>query len=174
MDTNHRLIFKGPFMYEHMVRVPLIIRVPKRYGGRAPRRVKDFDTVNVDLAPTMLDFAGLEPIRCDGFSLKPILTGAEGQTRRDFVVGEYYSKQRWVNPIRMLRTSAYKYTRYIRHGEELYDLENDPNELVNLAGDPKHAAARKELAAKLDAWIAAHKDPFESLRSTDRRGEPLG
>jgi len=173
MDTHHRLIYKGPFMYGQMVRVPLIVRVPPRFGGKGAVGVTDLDAVNVDLVPTILDFCGLPAIRCDGLSLRPVLTGAAGQVRREFVVAQYYSKQRWVNPIRMIRTAQFKYNRYIRHGEELYDLRSDPEEIVNLAGDPKHAKVKAELAAKLDAWIRENDDPFYSLKATTRKGKPL-
>jgi choline-sulfatase len=163
MDTHHRLIFKGPFMYEQMVRVPLIIRVPERFGGISPRRVRDLDVVNVDFVPTLLEFAGLEPVRCDGISLAPILTGIGVQKKRDFVVSQYYSKQQWVNPIRMLRTPEFKYNKYLHHAEELYDLVNDPDELVNLVGEPKYAKIKRQLAGELDNWIKTNNDPFYSL-----------
>jgi len=174
MDGNHKLICKGPFMYEHMVRIPLIVDVPRRFGGIGPRRVDDFDVVNVDLVPTILDFCGIEPGARDGISLRPVLTGDGVQEKRDYVIGQYYGKQRWVNPIRMLRTPEFKYNRYVLHGEELYDLGNDPDELVNLAADPGYSGTRKELASELDAWIKANDEPFYSLVSTTRTGEPLG
>lgn len=173
MDANHRLIFKGPFMYEHMVRIPLQIRVPEALGGAAPRTVTDYQGANTDLTPTILGLVGLEPYTCHGESLKPLLTGAGGAPQRDYVVSQYYSKQKWVNPIRMIRTPEFKYNRYIRHGEEIYDLKNDPHELVNLAGDAGYADRKRELSAELDRWIAAHEDRFGSLESTDRDGHPL-
>ncbi len=166
MDTNHRLIFKGPFMYEHMVRVPLMVRVPKAFGGSLRGRIADYDAVNVDLVPTIRDFAGLAPIPTDGISLKPLLTGDKNPPRRDYVIGQYYSKQQWVNPIRMIRTAQFKYNRYIDHGEELYDLVDDPEEIVNLAGDPSRAKIKQELAAELDRWIRKNNDPFYSLTTT--------
>jgi N-sulfoglucosamine sulfohydrolase len=46
-----------------------------------------------------------------------------------------------------------------RPAEELYDLKADPDQLVNLAGDPRHAAAKKELAGRVDAWMRETKDP---------------
>lgn len=167
MDTNHRLIFKGPFMYEHMVRVPLMIRVPEAFGGSRRGEIRDYDTVNVDLVPTIRDFASLAPIDTDGISLKPILTGAANPPQRDFVIGQYYSKQQWVNPIRMIRTAEFKYNKYIDHGEELYDLINDPEELVNLAGDAKRADTQRALATDLDRWIRDHDDPFYSMKTTE-------
>jgi len=173
MDANHKLIYKGPFMYEHMVRVPLIVRVPKRFGGKAPRRIADVDAVNVDLAPTIADFCGLAPLDCDGVSLKPALTGTKGQVARKFVISQYYSKQRWVNPIRMIRTHEFKFNRTIGFGDELYDLTNDPHELRNLAADPKYADVKKRLVAQLDKWIKDNGDPFYSLKPTTRSGKPI-
>ena len=163
MDTNHRLIYKGPFMYEHMVRVPLMFRVPGQFGGIKPCRISDLDVVNVDLFPTLLDFCGIDAIQCDGISLKPTLTGTAGQKKRDFVIGQYYSKQHWVNPIRMLRTPEFKYNKYLHKGQELYDLKNDPDELVNLAENPKYAIIKNKLAAMLDDWLKTNNDPFYSL-----------
>jgi arylsulfatase A-like enzyme len=173
MDTNHRLIFKGPFMYEHMVRIPLMIRVPDRFGGIAARHITDVDVVNVDIAPTIREFCGLKGIECDGLSLMPTLTGSRGQKTREFVIGQYYSKQKWVNPIRMIRTHNFKFNRYIHHGQELYGLKNDPHELNNLANDPKFADVKAELSAELDRWIAENEDSFHSLKATTRSGETI-
>lgn len=177
MDGNHRLIYKGPFMYEHLVRVPLFVRMPGRIT-RVPRGSRvGFHSVNVDLVPTLCEFAGVDPPPCDGISLTPFLTGSGTPPRRDAVIGQYYSKQQWVNPIRMIRTAEYKYTVYQRHGEELYHLRTDPMEIVNLASDAHleagHAAARDELRTRLAAWIADHDDPFPRQRPTDRSGNPL-
>lgn len=125
MDTHHRLVFKGPFGYEQVIRVPLVVHVPKRFGGKIPRRENTF-TVNVDLLPTILDFAGLSPEVGDGSSLKPLLTGNNGQTPATKVIGEYYNKQKWVHPLRIIRTDKYKYINHLIGMDELYDLESDP------------------------------------------------
>ena len=167
MDAHHRLIFKGPFMYDQMIRIPFLVRVPDRFGGTGRgRAVEDYDVVNVDLVPTIRDFAGVDAIPTDGISLRPFLTGASNPPRRDFVISQYYSKQTWVNPIRTIRTAKFKYNRYIDHGEELYDLKNDPHEIVNRAADASLAGTKKALRADLDRWIAANDDPFYSLKTT--------
>lgn len=173
MDTNNRLIYKGPFMYEHMVRVPLMIRVPGRFGGKGGKRIGDLDTVNVDITPTILDLCGLDAIDCDGISLKPTLTGRAEQERREFVIGQYHGKQQWVNPIRMIRTEEFKLNRYLHYGDELYDLKNDPEELQNLANDPKYASVKEQLVKKLDEWMQQNNDPFYSLRVTDMKGKKI-
>ena len=74
----------------------------------------------------------------------------------------------------MIRTRDHKYNRYILHGEELYDLKDDPDELHNLAADPGYARAKKTLSDELDQWMSANEDPFPTLRSTDREGKALG
>ena len=103
------------------------------------------------------------------------MTGAPNPPKRDYVIGQYYSKQKWVNPIRTIRTARFKFSKYIDHGEELYDLANDPHELVNLAADPGYGGKRRELAAELNRWIEANGDPFYSLATVPLqrgRGKP--
>ncbi len=172
MDTQHRLIYKGPFMYEHMVRVPLVVRMPPSLDGRTPGEGNGFVT-GVDILPTLCAFAGSEPDELHGQSLHGYLTGKGELPQRDFVISQYYNKQKWVNPIRMIRTTEFKYNRYIEHGEELYDLKNDPHELVNLARDKGYKKARRELRNELRAWMKTHSDDaFENHRPTNRDGSP--
>ena len=173
MDTHHKLIFKGPFMYEQMVRIPLIVRMPGALGGGGPRRVADFAAVNVDIVPTLHELAGLDAAACDGVSLTPFLTGKGRGPRRDFVIGQYYSKQKWANPARMVRTAEFKYNHYLGHGEELYDLRNDPGEVANLVRDQKYGKIARELKSLLDGWIAGNNDPYYALYPTTRQGQRL-
>jgi len=173
MDTNHRLIYKGPFMYEHMMRVPLMMHIPKKYNAEQPRLISDVDIVNVDIVPTIRDYCGLDDLKSHGISLMPLLMGSEEYKARDFVIGQYFSKQRWVNPIRMIRTSEFKLNRHIRYGDELYDLKNDPDELRNLANVQKYAEIKEQLSQKLNQWIKNHNDTFYSQKATSRSGEVL-
>ena len=167
MDTHHRLIFKGPFMYDQMVRVPFIASIPERYRKKPQPKTSDDFLVLTDVTPTLLDFAGAAVPECDGQSLKPFLTGNGRMPQRDFVISQYYGKQEWVTPIRMIRTKQFKYNHYIEHGEELYDLENDPGEIVNLAGEAKYRDVQDHLAKQLNEWINEHDDPFYTFTSND-------
>jgi arylsulfatase A-like enzyme len=167
MDTFHKLIFKGPFMYEHMIRVPTLIRVPPELGGVAPFVEREHDWVNVDLLPTVLDLVGLDVPDVDGVSFKPLLTTGSQEQDREFVVTQYYGKQQWVNPIRSIRNHQFKYNLYVEFGEELYDLVNDPEEIVNLAQDPMYAEAKADLRDKLDTWIEENQDEFYSYEVTE-------
>lgn len=173
MDGQHRLIYKGPFMYEHMIRVPLMIKLPENHVHDKMQKNIDFPTVNVDLVPTLADFANAEVPDNDGVSLRPLLTGEDAPSEREFVIVQYYSKQSWVNPIRTIRTQRYKYNLYLLHGEELYDLEKDPEEIQNLAGNKEYADIQAGLARRLDQWMEKNDDPFYSLEPTDREGKPL-
>lgn len=167
---GHGLPFKGPAMYEELVRIPLAISFPGTIT--AGRRIEEL-VVNVDFLPTLCDLVGIAaPERIHGKSLTSLLDGTR-PTWRDSVIGEYYSKQKWVNPIRMVRTKEWKYTRYRKWGEELYDLRSDPGELKNLATTEAHSAAKQRLSEIVDEWIRATKDPFDSLVPTDRAGSPL-
>lgn len=174
MDTHHGLVYKGPFMYENLVRVPLIMRVPEVCGGRKCGRTNALVSL-LDVLPTLCEFAGAPSDGVDGASLRGFLTGASPPPAREFVVGEYFGKQRWINPIRMLRTRRFKYTRYIHYGEELYDLENDPDEMLNLANDSAHCDTRRVLAEALDRWMRDNGDmEFDTYWPTDRDGNRVG
>jgi arylsulfatase A-like enzyme len=175
MDTHHKLMYKGPFMYDQMVRVPFMVRVPEVFGGTPARRETAFETVNVDLFPTVCEFAGVELPPRDGLSLKPMLTGQGGQQNRDFVVTQYYGKQYWVNPARMIRKGDYKLIKWIDHGDELYNMSKDPDELINLAGTGPTADVQAELTGLLNQWIEENKDPFQTLETVSHaEGKRIG
>ncbi|MBT5170336.1 MAG: DUF4976 domain-containing protein, partial [Opitutales bacterium] len=78
----------------------------------------------------------------------------------------YYGKQTWVNPIRSIRGKGWKYNLYTDWGEELYHLDKDPEEIENLADDPKHAGMKRKLKKQLDRWIKENDDPFYSFTTT--------
>lgn len=141
---EHGLPFKGPFMYEEEIRIPLVIRAPGAFSG--PRRRDDLVT-QADLAPTLASLAGIKwpgPVTGEDLSKGPL--------RRDAVLLEYHSKQKWVNPIRTIRTHRWKLNWYDRGHKELYDLQADPHETRNLAGMPDVRAIQSELEARLNAW----------------------
>jgi arylsulfatase A-like enzyme len=176
----HGLPYKGPAMYEELVRVPLVIS----WRGRIRAARSDALVSLIDLLPTLCDLTGVPaPNGLDGLSLRPVLEQRTGKVH-EMVFGEYYGKQSWRVPIRMVRTARWKYVRYLSYGEELYDLAADPGELRNLAREPDSAPApqragvrvgdpaseRTRLARELDDWIRRTGDPFPGLTTTDRSG----
>lgn len=141
--------FKQSF-YEWSARIPLMVMAPERY---AARRVKDCVSL-VDLLPTLVDIAGGEvKLACDGESLEPALNG--GATR-DLVISDYSGIGPCV-PCRMVRQGRFKLIYTHGHPDLLYDLETDPDELQNLAGDDVHAVTLARLRSILmDGW-----DPYD-------------
>ena len=161
----HGLPFKGPFQYEELLNIPLTIAWP----GRIEPGVSEALTSQVDLLPTLCDLAGVEaPPLMDGLSLRPELEG--GRIEREELFAEYHSKQRWANPIRTVRTRRWKLNVYLEGGRELYDLEGDPHELENRAGEAATVDVERELLAKLDAHAARTADAlwFESKYRSPR------
>jgi len=127
----------------------------------------------IDLLPTLCDLTGVKaPADIDGVSLRPILDRRAARVQ-DMVFGEYYGKQSWRVPIRMVRTERWKYVRYLGYGEELYDLASDPGELRNLAREPRAASDRTRLARELEKWMRGTDDPFSRLQATDRSGRAV-
>jgi arylsulfatase A-like enzyme len=137
---EHQLIFKGPFGYDSLLRVPLLVRGP---GVDAGRVVTD-PVGTIDLAPTILDAAGIEtPGWMEGRSL--------AAQPREYVLTENDFNIVASIPMRTITTSHYKLHRYLDAPfGELYDLRADPGEVVNRYDDPAYAPARSDLLALLD------------------------
>lgn len=168
----HQMPYKCPAMYDELIRVPLAIS----WRQQVKPGTSDALVSSIDILPTLCDLAGVAiPANVDGRSMRLILNGQSTTESkwRDAVFGEYYGKQKWRAPMRMIRSHHWKYTRYTRYGEELYDLINDPAETHNLADDEDFKTMKQKLASQLEAWMNRTDDPFTSLRVTDRLGNQL-
>lgn len=163
MLGDHQLMLKGPMMYDCAVRVPLIMRWP----GVLPAGSRPTELVQwIDIAPTVLEAAGLPPLRRgQGASLLPLARGESGGWHRDWALSEYRNSGHPYDPAvhtTMLRHERWKLV--VHHGSpatardrdgELYDLSADPDELRNLWDDPGHAPVRLALQEKLlDVYVA--------------------
>ncbi len=141
-------------MYEEDIRIPFLMRYPRLV--RAGTVVREM-ALNIDMAPTFLELAGVKaPARIEGRSLVPLLAGRERALRERFLY-EYYREESFGDTpsIEGIRTRRWKYIRYpgTREIDELYDLQSDPHEMHNLAGErssaPQLARMREELAGLL-------------------------
>ena len=126
------------FPHELSIRVPLLVYDPRadsKYHGLTIEQM----ALNVDIAPTILELAHLNaPQQMQGRSLVPLLKGGKPQWRIEFFY-EHPFEHKTIAKSEALRTKRYKYARYIDYDyEELYDLENDPAETINLAKDEKY------------------------------------
>lgn len=120
------------FGYEESIRTPLIIRPAQR----AIRQIIPSITLNIDLAPTIVELAGLErPSSMQGLSLMPLWKG-ESQQLRELFFYEHLLKSANIPKSEGIRTKNYKYLRYLIGNppyEMLFDLKIDPLEERNLA-----------------------------------------
>ncbi len=145
MDASHGLASKG-VMYEESVHVPLIIRHPK---SLAPGTVDpSLVNIGIDLLPTFCDFAGVTiPKHLLGRSLRskeapPLYVASENHWSR------------------MIRTERFKYCAYKEghHKESLVNLQADPGEMINLAGDEKYENELQKHRNHLKDWVKLSED----------------
>jgi arylsulfatase A-like enzyme len=142
------------FMYEESMRTPFIIRYP---DGIMAGQVADALVVNLDTAPTILDYAGVPaPPEMQGRSLRPLTLGQAPDDWRQGVYYHYYEYPHgWhrVRPHYGIRTDRHKLVHF--YGEldvwELYDLEQDPHELTNIYGSPESSEITRTLIEQLKA-----------------------
>ncbi len=158
---HHGLTAKGPFHYEDGVRVPMIVRWP----GQVPAGVRS-DAIQslVDLAPTTLSAVGLEPPQVmTGVDQWPSWKHADHHVRNDTIVENDHEPG--VAELKTYIDSRYKITVYRNFDcGELYDLENDPDEYVNLWNDPHHNELKARLLQRfLQAEMAKEARPMPRI-----------
>lgn len=140
--------------YEQSLRVPLVIYDPRLPEAKRGRVVPELVN-NMDMAPTFVDLAGVEiPEIYQGRSLVPLINGECAKDwRKDTFVEHMFNRY---NDWHGVRGERFKYVVYYDDNYEcLYDLENDPTELVNLADNPEYASIRSEMAKRLDTYLTA-------------------
>lgn len=135
--------------FEASVRVPLLVHYPKQF---APRRVSQ-NVSTLDILPTLVDLVGakLSPhLPLDGLSLFPHLNG-NGAAGHDTVFAEYCGEGT-IAPMMMIRRGPWKYITCPADPDQLYNLDDDPLELRNLAAN-KISGPSGEAKAVLDAFV---------------------
>ncbi len=144
-------LFDKRLMHEPSSRIPMMVRYPARIKAGT---VKEEMVLNVDIAPTLLDLAGVRiPSHMQGHSLLPLANGEATSWRKDWLYEYYdYPGAEHVRPHRGVRTERYKLIyyypldSYLESKEyELYDLQTDPGERNNLYGDPAVADVQAHL-----------------------------
>ncbi|MDX1406667.1 MAG: sulfatase [Saprospiraceae bacterium] len=163
---EHGLIDKRQ-AYEESMRVPMLA-----WGGQISHDVVEQNVQNIDIGPTVMDIAGLEPSeQFDGTSFLPLLQ-AQDVAWRDTIFYEYF----WERPfpqtptVHAIRTDRYKFIRY--HGiwdiNELYDIQSDPWEMRNLIRDTMYSSQARELRNALFQWIEETDGTMMYLRPDGR------
>jgi arylsulfatase A-like enzyme len=151
LQGEHRLRGSKFLPYENSIRVPTLVRGP----GIKPGSTIDTNTVDVDLAPTILDMADAAPGRTmDGVSLLPAAQNRTPLPDRPILLQAMRPLLKFTTPLTAwdvpfygVRTDQFKYLNWSFGEKELYDMEKDPDELVNLAADPAYADTVAQLEA---------------------------
>jgi len=142
--------FDKRFMYEESLRMPFLIRYP---GHIKAGKVNDGMILNVDFAPTFLEYAGLSiPKDIQGRSFVSLLSGKRPSDWRTSMYYRYYHYpgDHQVQQHYGVRTERYKLIYFHRIDQwELYDLKKDPRELNNVYADPAYASTVKTLKAEM-------------------------
>lgn len=152
--------FDKRFMYEESLRMPLVMRYPKKIKAGSVNR----DIVqNLDFAPTFLDCAGVQvPADIQGKSFREMLNGKTPSDWRQSAYYHYYEYPAWhmVKRHYGIRTKRYKLMHFYYDIDawELYDLEKDPNEINNVYENPDYADVIKELKIELEKLREHYKD----------------
>ena len=143
---DHGLWMKGPFHYEPLVRIPMLLRWPHGFAGG--QRLSSLIN-QVDLVPTILSAIDAPcPEECDGFNALPLLRG-EAPTIREATLIECVDDPRKLR-LKTIVTHNRKLTWYAGQDYgELYDLECDPREKVNQWDNPAYATEKARLLGQL-------------------------
>lgn len=176
MMGEHGFVEKWGHMYEQVMRIPLMIKMPRKsYGGK---RLSSF-VESVDIMPTLLEILGLDIPKCvQGKSLLPYMKG-DCNNHKEEVFGQYYCGSLQNASALMVRDSHYKLMSYpegdalegyllndhhLKMSEmfdepsvlgELYDMTKDPEEIKNLFDDPSFSDLRDTYLGKLEGWMKA-------------------
>ena len=165
---EHGLWWKNNF-YEHGARIPLIINFPKRWKGNE-RRTEVCSLV--DITKTIAEIGGAHtPEDWNGQSLVPILDDRQAKGR-NVAVSEYYAHN-ISSGFTMIREGQLKLIYHTRPAEgydaqyELYDLDSDPKEFHNLAGEPNYKEHRDRLYKRLVSELGQEPDESEQICRAD-------
>ena len=161
MNMGHHGIWgKGngtypPNMFDTSVKVPTLLSMP---GRISTGEVLSDLLSHYDLMPTILEFAGASPSEKPedrpGVSFVSSMVGQSGQNPKPVVVHDEYGQTR------MIRTDSKKYVhRYPSGPNELWDLDNDPEETINQIGNPDFYQDISELRSRMEEWFGLYTEP---------------
>ena len=151
-------------VYEHSVRVPLIITGP----GIPKNETRDHLTYVYDIYPTLCERAGLTTPETVQFkSLNPQIKSAKAEGREHLI----FAFMDWQRSVRDSRYKLIEYCVKDARTTQLFDLSKDPHEMVNLAGSPEHAATLEKLRTLLQAECKRLNDGTTPYKFAAKQGK---
>lgn len=164
-NVNERQLAGKWFGWEEDLRIPLIVYDPRNKASHGT--YIDEMVLNIDITPTILDLAGLQaPASYQGKSIVPLVEQQTDSTWRDefFFEHMYQPKRVFIPPTVGVRTERWKYVDFYKNDyQQLYDLQDDPQEENNLIDSPSHRQIVNELSGKVDYYI----EKYEKQRSAE-------
>ncbi len=153
--------------YDEAAHIPFLLRFPRRV--EAGRRTQAMFS-SVDVMPTLLGLCGIPvPKDVQGHNLAHVVTGEEGPPPPDSVYLQnmgpgWPDRKKWVGFWRGVRTDRWVYARWYKDEHEplLFDCQEDPYELRNLAGKKEYADIQQQMEERLRRWMRETGDPFET------------
>jgi len=146
-------------LYEESSKIPMIVVWP----GKIPAGKTDNKHLvsQIDILPTMLEFADIKTdLPFTGKSFKTIINDQSASWRNYLVVELADFKKDTTRKGRMVRLGQYKYNIYSTGEEQLFDIENDPGEMINLAGEPDLNEVLIQCKQYLKQWAVKTDDNF--------------
>lgn len=163
-------LYDKRWMYEESLQMPCLISYPNGIGKG--QNLKEL-ALNVDIAPTLLDFAGVRiPEDMQGTSMKQLLTDEKSAEKnwRKSAYYQYFEYPKWhnVQPHYGVRTDRYKLIHFYYNVDvwEFYDLQEDPNEVKNQYDNPRYAGVIDELKTEI---VKLQKQYNDSISLDERR-----
>lgn len=161
--SAHSISGKGPAMYEEITHIPFLVRWP----GVAPAQSScEHPISHIDLVPTLMEAAGLRVGQSlEGHSMLPTFCDPAERTNEAIFMefGRYevdHDSFGGFQPVRCAFDGRYKLVVNLLTSDELYDLETDPDEMVNLIDVSEHAGVRDQLHDRMLNWMNDTRDPF--------------
>ena len=152
--------------YEESLRVPMVVYDP-RVKGNARGQVRQESVLNLDLPSTFLSWAGVEiPKRYQGKTFKRLISDPISSAWRKYTFHEHFAVRHRIPAFEGMRGERFKYVRYVdeKNYEFLHDLKNDPNELINLASNPKYTKNLKEMRGLTDQRVKELGGPLSAVK----------
>ncbi len=151
-------------LYEESSKIPLILSWPGQIS--AGKVDKNHLVSQIDILPTLCDYAGIDAsVSFTGQSLRNIINDPKAEWRENLVVELADYKPDRNRKGRMIRSSRFKYNVYSSgdNNEQLFDLQNDPGEMKNLAEDPAFQNIKAEHIQQLQQWMENTGDDFKMV-----------